>query len=115
LLASVRGSIETYSYSSVEGNFDASFNPSEAPKIPGNLAWLEHEPTWQRVAKSRLNSGLTQIDVALRYDDDFGIDASLAAGLKNFGLSIGGEFTDFQRTVWTFKGTFSEIENKTIN
>lgn len=111
LLASVRGSIETYSISSVEGNFDARFNPSEAPKIPNDLAWLEHEPTWLRVAKSRLNSGLTQIDVSLRYEDDFGIDASLAAGLESFGLNIGGEFSNFQRTVWTFKGTFSEMED----
>lgn len=110
LLTSVKGSVKVDSNSSSEGKFDADFIPVGAPSVPENLVWLDYEPTWQSVADTRLKAGLTKIDVALRYEDDFGIDAKLAIGLEGVGLSIGGEFTEFEQAVWTFQGTFSPLE-----
>jgi hypothetical protein len=111
LLTGIKGSVKVDTHSSSEGKFDADFTPVGAPSIPEDLVWLVHEPTWQSVADTRLDAGLTKIDVALRYEDDFGIDAKLAVGLEKFGLSIGGEFTEFERAVWTFHGTFAPLEN----
>jgi len=110
LLSSAKGSLKTHSSSSSEGTFEAEFTPVSTPSIPTDLVWFDHDPTWQRVANARLNAGLTQIDVALRYEDDFGIDAKLALGLENCGLNIGGAFTEFERTVWTFTGAFAPLE-----
>jgi len=109
LLTSAKGSFKAHSSSSSEGSFEAEFTPVSTPSTPTDLVWFDHESTWQNVANARLNAGLTQIDVALRYEDDFGIDAKLAVGLEGSGLNIGGAFTEFERTVWTFTGAFSPL------
>lgn len=41
-------------------NLHQRFNPKEAPKLPENLVWFEHEPAWQRIYTQRLQGSLLE-------------------------------------------------------
>lgn len=83
-------------------------NPSREPHIPPDLVWFGTEPLWQEIARSRLESGLRSFNVDLRYSDDFGVDRRLTSKVENFGLELGGNFSEFRETVWRLSGTFAE-------
>lgn len=88
----------------------ATFRPQGPPRRPEQSTWLQFEPTWNQIADARLGSGLREIDVELRYDDDFGVGADLVAGLTRLGLRIGGDFTRYERTHWNFHADFEAVE-----
>ena len=69
--------------------------------------WLSYEQTWKSVAEARLTGRLKEVDVELRYNDDYGINADLATKLSKLGLSLGGSFEGHEQTIYKFKATFS--------
>ena len=87
-------------------DLEAHFEPTAEPFIPEALIWFPYETTWQQIAGGRLEGGLKKIDVAFRYEDDFGVSGDLAAGLEGMDFKIGGEFQQHQKTTWKFHGTF---------
>jgi hypothetical protein len=69
--------------------------------------WFNHEPTWQAIAEGRLMHGLKNFSIDLKYADDFGINAGLAAKIRKTGLDVGGKFEDHQSTHWRISGRFA--------
>ncbi|OXT02696.1 hypothetical protein B7H23_07370 [Notoacmeibacter marinus] len=107
LVGKLETSAETRNVRKSSGELKATFEPEGEPALPDDLAWYPHETAWRSVARSRLDGGLNTIEVALRYEDDFGINGKVAAGLKGCGIELGGHFEEFERTVWRFSGTFA--------
>ncbi|MCP1199969.1 hypothetical protein [Notoacmeibacter sp. MSK16QG-6] len=107
LVGKLETSAETRNVRKSSGELKATFEPKGAPALPPDLAWYPHETAWRSVVHSRLEAGLNTIEVALRYEDDFGINGKIAAGLKGFGIELGGNFEEFERTVWRFSGVFA--------
>ena len=77
------------------------------PRLPDDLVWFPHEPTWQQVADGRLNYGLQEFQLAVRYDDDYGIDAGFKLSAQKLGLDLGGNFQEHESTTWKINGTFN--------
>lgn len=90
--------------------FEATLNNKQTPSIPGDLVWYTHEPTWQAVAKGRIEFGLSQFSLTVNYEDDFGVNAGLKLRVQKAGLDIGGAFEDHLATTWKIHGKFgSEV------
>jgi hypothetical protein len=87
--------------------FDAVFDNRTTPKLPENLVWYPHEPTWQTVAKGRLEFGMQQFSLSVNYEDDFGVNAGLKLRSQNAGLELGGAFEDHMTTTWKIHGKFA--------
>ena len=64
-------------------------------------------PQFTPPSKPGKTAGLNEINVELRYDDDYGVSLNLAAKLNDFGFKLGGDFERHQRTAWKFHGTFA--------
>ena len=88
--------------------FKATLKGNANPKLPDGLVWFPHEPTWQQVAEGRLEHGLTQFQLSVRYEDDYGIDAGLKVKAGKAGLDLGGSFEEHESTVWRIEGNFAE-------
>ncbi|MDB6057192.1 MAG: hypothetical protein JWO95_1036, partial [Verrucomicrobiales bacterium] len=88
--------------------FTASLNPKKSPRMPKGIVWYSHEPTWQQIVKGRLEHGLKNFCLILRYEDDFGVNAGLKLAASKAGLELGGSFEDHQATVWKIQGTFGD-------
>ncbi|MBT7040132.1 MAG: hypothetical protein HN921_09840 [Bacteroidetes bacterium] len=86
--------------------FEEHFRPTGDICIPNDKLWFEHEHSWQSIAKRRMNYGTTKFQVSLKYEDDYGINANMQVGLENFGFKLGGQFSNFESTVWEFDGEF---------
>lgn len=99
--------IEGSKSSSSEAMFEEHFRPKEPPKLPENLIWFGHEPSWQAVADRRLKFNTSKFHAELHYEDSFGIDAKVKVGIEKLGVNLGGHFTDFETTVWEFDGEFA--------
>ena len=76
------------------------------PSLPGDLAWYPHEPTWRQVADGRMGYGLHEFELAVRYDDDFGVGGGLRAAADKFSLDLGGSFEEHRTTEWRIRGRF---------
>jgi hypothetical protein len=61
-----------------------------------------------KIAQARLTAGLKDIDVELRYDDDFGVSAEVALKLSEFGFKLGGAFSKHEETAWEFRASFGK-------
>ena len=88
--------------------FKATLKGNANPKLPDGLVWFPHEPTWQQLAEGRLKHGLTQFQLSVRYEDDYGIDAGLKLNAGKAGLDLGGSFQEHESTVWRIEGNFAE-------
>jgi hypothetical protein len=86
--------------------FEATLNNKQTPAIPSALVWYEHEPTWQEIAKGRIQFGLSQFSLTVNYDDDFGVNAGLKLRVQKAGLDLGGTFEDHLATTWKIHGKF---------
>ena len=75
------------------------------------MVWYEHEPTWQSIAKGRINYGLQDFSLSVSYEDDFGVNAGLKVAISKTGLEVGGKFEDHESTVWRLEGQFKGIVN----
>lgn len=103
LTATAHNSSKTSSSILYEATLDGHTNPS----IPDQLAWYKHEPTWQSIAKGRIQHGLREFSLSVTYEDDFGINAGLKVSALKSGLELGGRFEDHQATIWRISGTFT--------
>ncbi|WP_155625034.1 hypothetical protein [Burkholderia vietnamiensis] len=93
--------------SSVSGLlYEANLRGSTRPQLPESLVWYPHEPTWQSIAKGRINFGLKEFSLAVNYEDDFGINAGLKLTAGKSGLELGGSFEDHRATTWKIHGKF---------
>jgi hypothetical protein len=90
--------------------YEANLKGSEAPRCPDGLVWYSHEPTWQAIAKGRINFGLRDFSLSVSYQDDFGVNAGLKATVQRVGLELGGTFEDHASTVWRISGRFGRAE-----
>jgi hypothetical protein len=88
--------------------FKATLKGAANPKLPDGLVWFPHEPTWQILAEGRLEHGLTEFQLSVRYEDDYGIDAGLKLKAGKAGLDLGGHFQEHESTVWRIEGSFAE-------
>ena len=74
--------------------------------MPSSLVWYHHEPTWQSIAKGRIDFGLSQFLLTVNYEDDFGVNAGLKASAMKAGLELGGNFEAHEATTWKLHGKF---------
>ena len=86
--------------------FEATLEGRTGPKLPDGLVWYRHEPTWQSVAKGRLDFGLRNFSLNVSYEDDFGVNAGLKARATKAGFELGGTFEAHHATSWNIHGTF---------
>ena len=61
------------------------FNPKETPKLPENLVWFEHEPSWQRIYEQRMNGGLLEHEERMETKKNQMLDSS---ELKQVSLEV---------------------------
>lgn len=93
--------------------FDAELVPTSAPKVPTDLVWFHQEPTWLAVAEGRLEYGLREFKLHVTSREDFGIDAEVAAKIRQRKvLSLGGQFAQHVDTSWLLEGTFGEVPKR---
>ena len=86
--------------------YEATLIGTREPKLPEHLVWYPHEPTWQSVAKGRIDFGLKDFSLSVCYEDDYGVNAGLKVAVQKAGLELGGKFEDHQSTVWRIAGEF---------
>jgi len=86
--------------------FKATLDGTATPKLPPQLSWFPHEPTWQTIAKARLEFGLRDFALSVTYNDDYGVNAGLKAAISKAGLDVGGKFEDHVSTEWRISGKF---------
>jgi hypothetical protein len=89
------------------GLFHAKLEGLTEPRLPDDLVWYPHEPTWKQVADGRLKYGLQAFQLAVQYDDDYGIDAGFKLSVQKLGLDLGGNFQEHESTTWKITGTFN--------
>ncbi|UTF51815.1 hypothetical protein NLA06_07995 [Desulfomicrobium sp. ZS1] len=87
--------------------FEAVLKNKKAPTLPDGLVWYMHEPTWQAVAKGRLEYGMQQFSLNVVYEDDYGVNAGLKVRAQKAGLELGGSFEDHMATIWKIHGEFN--------
>jgi hypothetical protein len=86
--------------------FKATLDGTTTPKLPTQLAWFPHEPTWQTIAEARIEFGLRDFALSVTYNDDYGVNAGLKAAISKVGLDVGGKFEDHVSTEWRITGKF---------
>ena len=86
--------------------FQATLRGGSIPRIPPNLVWFEHEPTWKTVANGRMQYGLEEFSLSITYMDDFGINLGVKASVTKAGLDVGGKFEGHESTIWKLTGKF---------
>jgi hypothetical protein len=89
-----------------EFRFSAKLTGQHSPRIPDGLVWFPHEDNWKEIAKARLEFGLKEFMLLVRYEDDFGIDGDFKATAGKSGFELGGKFASFEQTVWIMEGKF---------
>lgn len=104
--------IDSNSNSSSQLLFKATLPGTSRPKLPNHLVWYHYEPTWQSIAKGRIEFGLKDFSLNLSYEDDFGVNAGLKVTVQKAGLELGGNFEDHQSTIWRISGKFKAIEKQ---
>ena len=86
--------------------YEATLLGTKEARIPESLVWYSHEPTWQSVAKGRMEFGLQEFALNVTYEDDYGVNAGLKASTVKAGLELGGKFADHKETTWRISGKF---------
>jgi hypothetical protein len=76
------------------------------PQVPDGLVWYPHEREWQHTAELRLLQRIKSDNVLLRYSDNYGIDADLAAKIGKLNISVGGKFERQIDTLWRLQVTY---------
>jgi hypothetical protein len=94
--------------------YEARLGGSGDPRIPKDLTWFPHEPEWQGFARNRIDNDLREFTLHVRYEEDFSIDAELAAKVTRLGLKAGGSFHRHESTVWAIHATFPPVQNRVL-
>jgi len=84
----------------------AKFGGTGRPHVPDDLQWYHHEPDWRTLAEGRMRGDVQDVSLAFRYVDDFGINASMKAGIEGVGFSVGANWRDLEAEEWFIRGTF---------
>jgi hypothetical protein len=58
--------------------FHATLKPN-APEVPDGLVWYPRESAWRQVATGRIDYGLNEFSLQVRYSEDYGIDTTFEA------------------------------------
>ena len=117
----------------VDGSFAQKYTPSIAVKaqairndknavianikLAGSLAphkikthWFSDEPLWHSMYIARINKGIKTFDMEFKYDNDYKVNANVAAAFSNGAYSIGvdmsGEYANFVSQYWRFQVKF---------
>jgi hypothetical protein len=90
--------------------YKATLDGTRNPTLPDNVVWYLHEPTWQHIAEGRLYHGLRSFALEVRYEEDFGINVSLGAKLREATdlFNTSGQIERLENTVWRIIGAFGE-------
>ncbi len=104
--AAIAGEGGTYQSSGARVLYEATLSGGAEPRLPESSVWYEHEPTWQTIAKGRLEFGLREFALNVTYDDDYGVNAGLKASAARAGFDVGGRFEDHEATTWKISGEF---------
>ncbi len=102
----VSGEVGATRQSSAQFLYEATLSGTDEPTLPEFQVWYDHEPTWQSIAKGRLQFGLQQFSLNVAYEDDFGVNAGLEASALGAGFELGGQFQDHAATTWRISGRF---------
>lgn len=100
------GRVERHQSTLRDAVFEETYESTGTPAIPSGLVWFEHEPSWQALARRRLEFGTKTFSAELTYTDDFGVDADIKVGIDKLGIRVGGSFARFESTRWEFEGSF---------
>lgn len=76
------------------------------PHLPEKLCWYAREREWQNLAESRMQGSRLRFAFSVRQDEDFGVDARLAASVEAAKLKIGGRYTSVDHVEFAVAGTF---------
>ena len=87
--------------------FTARLGPTHEPRVPHGLVWYPREPAWRQVAAGRLEYGLQEFALDVRYDGDFGIDGAFDSAVRKAKLKLGGKFRRATTTAWQIEGSFA--------
>jgi hypothetical protein len=72
-----------------------------------NSPWINAEPSWQRLKRSRLASNANKkLSVEFSYLDDMGVNASLEAKLKVIGINISGGVSKITKVKYIYRVEF---------
>jgi hypothetical protein len=85
--------------------FHATLKPN-APEVPDGLVWYPRESAWRQVATGRIDYGLNEFSLQVRYTEDYGIDTGFESKVKKVKLNLGGEFKKAKETTWRIEGVF---------
>jgi len=91
--------------------FKATLKGSDNPRLIESPTWLPHESMWQTIADLRIECGLQEFSLSLNYEEDYQVNASLNAKIKDLGFDVGGKFEDHVSTIWTMNGIFGVNAN----
>jgi hypothetical protein len=89
--------------------FNGDYAGAKKAKLPENLGWFPHEPTWQMVARGRIEFGMTRFSMEVSYLDDFGVNVDAQVKLTKAGFGFGGKFEGHESSVWKLEGEFRPL------
>lgn len=92
----------------------ATLQGSGDPRIPTDRTWFDHEHEWQGFARNRIDNDLREFTLHVRYEEDFSVDADLAAKVPKIGLKTGGSFQRHESTVWAISATFPPNQSRAL-
>lgn len=79
---------------------------SSWPQLHRAPCWYDHEPTWQALARSRLDADATSGLLKLAYVQDIAFDGRVDATLANFGLKASAGYKKSTSVAWEIKVVF---------
>ncbi len=81
---------------------------SDTPHVPGNLVWLDVEPTWRELVEGRLSTTnrIRSFTVLIHLNQSYGFDFDLAGKAHKQKIGLGGEASGAMQRVWRMTATF---------
>jgi acetone carboxylase gamma subunit len=72
---------------------------TEKNKLDPNYTspWIETEPSWEKMRELRIKNHVESFDAEFNYTDEMGINANIAATFVQFGVGIGGSFSEMTK------------------
>lgn len=110
-VGNIDGKIQNNYHSDNEekSKFSITFpKPLSLNKTEFKSKWIDTEPRWKTIQKTRIENNTDKINAEFSYTDEMGIDTKLSVKLGEKGLNIGGKFNKikevnrkYQVTFWT--------------
>jgi hypothetical protein len=92
-----------------EALFEAEYPGTGRPVIPDDLYWYPDEPTWQMIARARMQSDARKTSLAVTYTSDYGIDRHVVQSARTCGINVGGKFEEQRDIVWRLDAEFPSL------